>query len=61
MIPTPFLLSSQHRSVRSFTQDVILFLHNIIFQYPNPLPFETEAHSIHTIPLLREHLESYFY
>ena len=61
MLPTPFLLSPQHRSARSVTQDVIPFLNNIIFQYTNPLPFETEAHSIHTIPLLREHLDSSFY
>ena len=61
MLPTPFLSSLQHRSVRSFTQHVTLFLNNIIFQYTNPLPFETEAHSIHTIPLLREHLDSYLY
>ena len=60
MLPIPFLLSSQHRSVRSFTQDVT-YLSNIIFQYTNPLPFETEAHSIHTMPLLREHLDSYLY
>ena len=35
------------------------FLQNLIFQYTNPLPFETEPRSIHTIPLLREHLDSY--
>ena len=61
MLPIPFLLSSQHRSVHSFTQDVTPFLNNIIFQYTNPLPFETEAHSIHTIPLLREHFDSYLF
>ena len=61
MLPTPFLLSPQHRSARSVTQDIIPFFNNPNFQYTNPLPFETEAHSIHTIPLLREHLESYLY
>ena len=61
MLPTPFLLSPQHRSARSVTQVVIPFLNSLIFQYTNPLPFETEAHSIHTIPLLREHLDSYLY
>ena len=59
MLPLPFLLSPQHRSTRSVTQDVIPFLNNLIFQYTNALLFETEAHSIHTIPLLREHLDSY--
>ena len=61
MLPPPFLLSPQPRSARSVTQDVIPFLNNPIFQYTNPLSIETEAHSIHTIPLLREHLDSYLY
>ena len=61
MLPIPFTLSPQRRYVRSITQDVILFLNNIIFQNTIPLPFETEAHSIHTIPLLREHLDAYLY
>ena len=27
----------------------------------NPLPFETEPYTIHTIPLAREHCDSYLY
>ena len=42
MLPSPFLLSSKQRQKRSLTQDVIPFLHNLIFQYLNPLSFETE-------------------
>ena len=61
MLPIPFTVSSQYRSIRSFTQDVIPSLKNLIFQYTNPFPFETEPHSIYTIPLLREHLDSYLY
>ena len=61
MLPNPFTLSPQQRSARSITQDVILFLNNLIFQYTNPLSFETEPQSIHTIPLLREHLDAYLY
>ena len=61
MFSTSFLLSPQHRSLRSFTQDVIPFLNNIILQYTNPLPFETEALSKHTTPLLREDLDFYLY
>ena len=38
-----------------------IFLQNRIFHYTNPLPFETEPHSIHTIHLFREHLDSYLY
>ena len=62
MLPTPFRCSTApFRNVRTITQDINPFLHNLIFQYTNPLPFETEPHSIHTIPLLREHLDSYLY
>ena len=55
MLRTPLIVSAKQGQIRTFTQDVILFLNNIIFQYKNPLPFETEAHSLHTIFLLREH------
>ena len=61
MLPTPFLLSSGQRQNRSLTQDVILFLNNIIFQYKNPLSFEKEPHIIHTFPLAREHCDSNLY
>ena len=62
MIPTPFQCSSAAtRNVRSITQDTNPFLYNLIFQYTNPLPFETEPHSKHHIPLLRDHLDSYLY
>ena len=61
MLPTPFALSIEKRQNRSLTQGVTPFLHNIIFQYTNPLPFETEPHTIHTIPLAREHCDSFLY
>ena len=61
MLPNPFILSLQQRSIRSTTHDVTPFLHNLIYQCTNPLSFETEAHSIHIIPLLREHLDAYLY
>ena len=59
MLPPPFVLSTEKRQNRSLTQDEIPFLNNIIFQYTNPLQFETEPHTIHTIPLAREHCDSY--
>ena len=61
MLPIPFTLSPQQRFACSKTQDVIPFLNNLIYQYTNPLSFEIEPHSIHTIPLLREHLDAYLY
>ena len=61
MFPPPFVLSTEKRQNRSLIQDVSPFLNNIIFQYTNPLSFETEPHTIHTIPLAREHCDSYLY
>ena len=59
MLPPPFVLSTDRRQNRCLIQDVTPFLNNIIFQYTNPLPFETERHTIHFIPLVREHCDSY--
>ena len=61
MLPPPFALSTERRQKRSLIQDVTPFLNNIIFQYTNPLPFETDSHIIHTIPLARELCDSYIY
>ena len=61
MLPTPFLLSSDQRQKPSLPEDVIPFLNNLIFQYTNPLSFEAEPHSLHTIPSAREHCDSYLY
>ena len=53
MLPTPFECSTAPtRNVHAITQDINPFLHILIFQYTNPLSFETEPLSIHTIPLL---------
>ena len=61
MLPPPFALTAEKRQNRSLIQDVTPFLNNIIFQYTNPLPFELEPHTLHTIPLAREHCDSYLY
>ena len=61
LLPTPFLLSADQRQKLSLTQDAIPFLNNIIFQNTNPLSFETEAHIIHTILLIRKHCDSDLY
>ena len=61
MLPSPFAISRDQRQKRSLTQDVIPFLNNITFQYTNPLSFEAEPRNINTIPLLREHCDSYLY
>ena len=61
MLPPPFVLSTDRRQNHSLLQDVTSFQNNIIFQYTNPFPFETEPHTIHTILLAREHCDSYLY
>ena len=61
MIPTPFTFTTEKRQNRSLIHDVTPFLNNIIFQYTNPIPFETEPYILHTIPLVREHPDSYLY
>ena len=37
------------------------FLHNIVYNYIQPLSFENEPYSLETIPLIREHLYTYFF
>ena len=59
MLPPPFTLTTEKRQNWSLIQDVIPFLNIIIFQYLNPLPFETEPHTLHTNTLTREHCDSY--
>ena len=54
-------LSSDQRQKRFLTQAVIPFLNNLIFQYTNPIAFETEAHTMHTIPLIPEPFEFLYY
>ena len=61
MLPTPFTLTIEKRQNRSLIQDVTPFLNNIIFQYTNPLPFKIEPHTVHAIPLVREHCDSYLH
>ena len=61
MLPPPFALTTEKRQNRSLKQDVTPFLHNFIFQYTNLLPFETEPHTLHTVPLAREHCDIYLY
>ena len=61
MLPPSFFLSTDKRQNRFFIQEVTPFLNNLIFQYTNPLPFETKPHTIHTIPLARELCDSYLY
>ena len=37
------------------------FLQNIIYNYTQPLTFENEPFTLETIPLIREHLDTYLF
>ena len=37
------------------------FLQNIISHYTQPLPFENEPHTLETIPLIKEHLDTHLF
>ena len=37
------------------------FLQNIIYNYTQPLPFENERFTLETVPLIREHLDTYLF
>ena len=37
------------------------FLNNIVYNYTKPLSFESEPHSLETIFLVREHLDTYLF
>ena len=39
--------------------DIKPFLHNIVYIYTQPHPFENEPYRLETIPLIREHLDTY--
>ena len=36
-------------------------LHTIVYNYTQPLSFENEPYSLETIPLIREHLDTYLF
>ena len=37
------------------------FLHNIVYNYTKPLSFQNEPYSLLTVPLFREHLDTYLF
>ena len=62
MLPFPIQLTTLlQTNICSLSQVIKMFLENIIFQNTNPIPLELEDHSLHTIPLVREHLDLYLY
>ena len=58
--PSPFGIP-QIKDAKLIKTEIKPFLHNIVYNYTEPLPFENEPHSIETIPLIREHLDTYLF
>ena len=58
--PSPFEIS--HIKIAKLVKlEIKRFLHNIINNYTKPLPFANEPYTLATIPLIREHLDSYLF
>ena len=61
LIPLPFVFNSSQRVTRDISQTLTQFLNNLIYNSTTPLSFETYPEDIYTIPLIREHHDSYLY
>ena len=61
LIPLPFVFNTSQRVTRDISQTLTQFLNNLIYNSTTPLSFETYPEDIHTIPLIREHHDSYLY
>ena len=49
------------KNAKVVKREITPFLQNIIYNYTQPLSFENEPFSIETIPLIREHLDTYLF
>ena len=58
--PLPFQIP-YIKNAKLVKLEIIPFLQNILYNYTQPLPFENEPYTLETIPLFREHLDSYLF
>ena len=58
--PAPFEIS-YIKNAKVIKTEMKPFLHNIVYNYTQPLSFENEPYSLETIPLIREHLDTYLF
>ena len=58
--PSPFEIP-YIKNAKVVKTETKLFLHNIVYNYTQPLSFENEPYSLETIPLIREHLDTYLF
>ena len=58
--PSPF--EKPHiKNAKVVKTEIKPFSHNIVYNYTKPLSFENEPYSLDTIPLIREHLDTYLF
>ena len=58
--PSPFEIP-HIKNAKVVKTEIKPYLHNIVYNYTQPLSFENEPYSLETIPLLREHLNTYLF
>ena len=58
--PSPFEIP-HIKNARLVKNEMKPFLHNIVYNYTKPLPFENEPYTLETIPLSREHMDTYLF
>ena len=58
--PSPFEIP-HNKNARVVKTEMKPFLHSIVYNYTKPLSFENEPYSLETIPLIREHLDTYLF
>ena len=56
--PSPFEIPNIENA-KVMKTEIKPFLLNIVYNYTKPLSFENEPYSLETIPLIREHLDTY--
>ena len=58
--PSPFEIPYT-KNAKVVKTEIKPFLHNIVYNYTQPLSFENEPYNLETIPLIREHLDTYLF
>ena len=58
--PSPFEIT-YIKNAKVIKTEIKPFLHNIVYNYTQPLSFENKPYSLETIPLIREHLDTYLF
>ena len=52
---------SYNKNANVIKTEIKPFLHNLVYNYTQPLSFENEPYSLERIPLIREHLDTYLF